>query len=272
MAISNTSGVSSTGSSSTGSSSSATTIANNFDQFLTLLTTQLRNQSPLDPLDTNQFTEQQLKTNETLGSLLSLSAASTATNAVGFVGTTISTDGATTRLSNEKAEWQVTMPAAGTATITIKDSSGSVVQTMTKSFVKGEQVFTWDGTTSTAAKAPDGEYTISIDAKDISGQSITATTQISGVVDGVDFTSSIPLPLPQILKNVRYSNGQPLKEKPVVSAIEAARQMLGEGGRLVIRPSGTEPVVRVMVEGADAAQIDRSVGELCAVIEAEAGR
>lgn len=200
MAISNTSSVSTTTSSS--SSSSSTSIANNFDQFLTLLTTQLRNQSPLDPLDTNQFTaqlvqfagvEQQLKTNETLSSLLSLNAASTATNAVGFVGTTITTDGATTRLSNEKAEWQVTMPTAGSATITIKDSSGSVVQTMTKSFVKGEQLFTWDGTTSTAAKAEDGEYTISIDAKDITGQSITATTQISGVVDGVDFTSSIPM-------------------------------------------------------------------------------
>ncbi len=52
-------------------------------------------------------------------------------------------------------------------------------------------------------------------------------------------------PLPQILKNVRYKQGQPLKEKPVVSAIEAATQLLGESGRLVIRPSGNEPVIRV---------------------------
>jgi phosphoglucosamine mutase len=56
-------------------------------------------------------------------------------------------------------------------------------------------------------------------------------------------------PLPQILKNVRYRNGQPLEEGAVVTAIESARQRLGSEGRLVIRPSGTEPVIRVMGEG-----------------------
>ncbi len=75
-----------------------TGIANNFDQFLTLLTTQLKNQSPLDPMDTNQFTaqlvqfagvEQQLKTNETLASLLSLSGRHGDGDAVGFIGATI---------------------------------------------------------------------------------------------------------------------------------------------------------------------------------------
>ena len=181
---------------------SGTSIANNFDQFLTLLTTQLKNQSPLDPLDTNQFTqqlvqfagvEQQLKTNETLGSLLSLSAAGTATNAVGFIGATITADGTTTRLANNKADWKVNMASAGTATITIKDSKGSVVQTMTRTLTAGDQTVSWDGSTSLGTKAPDGEYSISIDAKNVAGESITAKTQISGVVDGVDFTSSIPM-------------------------------------------------------------------------------
>jgi phosphoglucosamine mutase len=74
-------------------------------------------------------------------------------------------------------------------------------------------------------------------------------------------------PLPQILKNVRYKQGRPLEEKPVVSAIEAARQMLGEGGRLVIRPSGTEPVIRVMAEGDDRDLVMRAVDE---VVEAVA--
>jgi len=202
MAVSGTG--SSTSSSSTGStvSGSTTGIANNFDQFLLLLTTQLKNQSPLDPLDTNQFTaqlvqfagvEQQLKTNETLGSLLSLSAAGTATNAVGFIGSTITADGTTTRLANNKADWKVNMASAGTATITIKDSKGSVVQTMTRTLTAGDQTFSWDGSTSLGTKAPDGEYSISIDAKNVLGESITAKTQISGVVDGVDFTSSIPM-------------------------------------------------------------------------------
>jgi len=69
-------------------------------------------------------------------------------------------------------------------------------------------------------------------------------------------------PLPQILKNVRYRQGQPLKEQPVVNAIEAARQMLGEGGRLVIRPSGTEPVIRVMAEGDDRDLVMRAVDDV----------
>jgi phosphoglucosamine mutase len=58
-------------------------------------------------------------------------------------------------------------------------------------------------------------------------------------------------PLPQILKNVRYRSGQPLQNAGVVTVIEAARERLGKGGRLVIRPSGTEPVIRVMGEGDD---------------------
>jgi len=69
-------------------------------------------------------------------------------------------------------------------------------------------------------------------------------------------------PLPQILKNVRYKQGRPLEAKPVVSAIEAATQMLGQSGRLVIRPSGTEPVIRVMAEGDDRDLVMRAVDEV----------
>lgn len=78
-------------------------------------------------------------------------------------------------------------------------------------------------------------------------------------------------PLPQILKNVRYKQGRPLEEKPVVSAIKAAEQLLGEGGRLVIRPSGTEPVIRVMAEGDDRDLVMRAVdGVVEAVTKAAA--
>jgi phosphoglucosamine mutase len=69
-------------------------------------------------------------------------------------------------------------------------------------------------------------------------------------------------PLPQILKNVRYAQGQPLTKKPVLSAIEAAKQLLGESGRLVIRPSGTEPVIRVMAEGDDRDLVMRAVDDV----------
>jgi flagellar basal-body rod modification protein FlgD len=202
MAVSGVNGSSGTSGTSSTSSSSTSTIAGNFDQFLLLLTTQLKNQSPLDPLDTNQFTEQlvqfagveqQLKTNDTLSSLLSLSAASTATNAVGFIGSTITADGATTRLTNGAASWKVNASAAGSATVTIKDANGNIVQTMTRSLVAGDQTLAWDGSTSVGTAAPDGEYTITIDGRSVAGETITAKTQISGVVDGVDFTSSIPV-------------------------------------------------------------------------------
>ncbi len=73
-------------------------------------------------------------------------------------------------------------------------------------------------------------------------------------------------PLPQILKNVRYRKGQPLAEDKVVSAIEDARKRLGNTGRLVIRPSGTEPVIRVMAEGDDKDLVERVVNDVVEVI------
>jgi len=55
-------------------------------------------------------------------------------------------------------------------------------------------------------------------------------------------------PVPQLLKNVHIAGGKPLEEAPVKAAIEDARHRLGKTGRLVIRPSGTEPLIRVMAE------------------------
>jgi phosphoglucosamine mutase len=69
-------------------------------------------------------------------------------------------------------------------------------------------------------------------------------------------------PLPQILKNVRYKSGQPLQNGGVVSAIDDARRKLGNGGRLVIRPSGTEPVIRVMAEGDDRGLVESVVDQV----------
>lgn len=219
MAVSSTSSSTST-TNSTSTVSGGTAIANNFDQFLTLLTTQLKNQSPLDPLDTNQFTaqlvqfagvEQQLKTNETLTSLLSLNSGNTAINAVNFVGNEIEATGATTQLADNKAEWKIDMPRTGTAIITIKDANGSTIQTMTRTLDTGSQSFTWDGTTSTGTKADEGQYTIAIDARDANGQTMTPTTTISGMVDGVDFSGGavmlkigdISVPIEQIKSVVR---------------------------------------------------------------------
>jgi flagellar basal-body rod modification protein FlgD len=189
-----------------GSGSSTTTatktdsqaLAGNFDQFLTLLTTQLKNQSPLDPLDTNQFTsqlvqfasvEQLIKSNTTLSDLLTATKAANAASAASFIGMTVSADGATTPLAKGSATWNINVPRNATGAITIKNKAGDVVWTEKRSLTAGDQTFTWDGRTSGGAKAADGEYTISVAATDVSGGGVTASTGINGVVDAVDVTS-----------------------------------------------------------------------------------
>jgi phosphoglucosamine mutase len=77
-------------------------------------------------------------------------------------------------------------------------------------------------------------------------------------------------PLPQILQNVRYASGKPLDDTRVRSVIEGARQQLGNSGRLVIRPSGTEPVIRVMAEGDDETLVSTVVGDIVEAVKAAA--
>jgi phosphoglucosamine mutase len=69
-------------------------------------------------------------------------------------------------------------------------------------------------------------------------------------------------PLPQVLKNVRFKAGKPLQDATVIKAIEAGRETLGQSGRLVIRPSGTEPVIRVMGEGDNEDIVNRVVDDV----------
>ena len=75
-------------------------------------------------------------------------------------------------------------------------------------------------------------------------------------------------PVPQLLKNVRFKGGKPLEAAGVKQAIAAAETKLGDRGRLVIRPSGTEPLIRVMAEGDDAAEVSHAVTSICQAIEA----
>jgi phosphoglucosamine mutase len=77
-------------------------------------------------------------------------------------------------------------------------------------------------------------------------------------------------PLPQVLKNVRYANGKPLEDTRVRKAIEGAQQKLGEKGRIVIRPSGTEPVIRVMAEGDDETLVNAVVGDIVDAVKVAA--
>jgi phosphoglucosamine mutase len=98
------------------------------------------------------------------------------------------------------------------------------------------------------------------------GDGLIAALQLLAVVQRSDKPVSDVChcfePLPQILKNVRYKSGEPLHHSNVVAAIDDARKRLGNGGRLVIRPSGTEPVIRVMAEGDDRDLVERVVDDV----------
>lgn len=178
------------------------TLASNFTQFLTLLTTQLKHQNPLDPLDTNQFTqqlvqfaqvEQQLKSNTQLETLVSLQKTAQSTQALGYVGQVVAIDGQTSLLTETGAGWSFNSPKPAAATINIINSAGATVFTGSYSLNSGIQNFVWDGRNNSGVKQPDGDYKLAITAKDASGQAVAVSTEIQGVVDSVDLTKNPPM-------------------------------------------------------------------------------
>jgi flagellar basal-body rod modification protein FlgD len=177
-------------------------IAGNFQMFLQLLTTQLQNQDPTSPLDTNQFTqqlvqfasvEQQLKTNTDLDTLVAQNKTQQATSALNFVGANVLADGASTQLKDGVAVWNVTSPNVATANISILDANGNTVWTDKGSLKQGIQSYAWNGKTSTGTTAPDGTYTIHIDAQDATGAAVTTSTDFQGTVSGVDLSGDQPM-------------------------------------------------------------------------------
>lgn len=104
--------------------------------------------------------------------------------------------------------------------------------------------------------------------------SVTAMQIIAALVEsGKKASQLLHLfdPVPQLLKNVRFSGGRPLDNPSVQAAIKQAESELEGRGRLVIRPSGTEPVIRVMAEGDDAGEVEAVVNRICAAVEKAAG-
>jgi flagellar basal-body rod modification protein FlgD len=177
------------------------TLANNFQTFLTLLTTQLKNQNPLDPLDTNQFTqqlvqfagvEQQMKMNTQLGSLITIEQQAQTTAAMAYLGSTATVDGSTTALKSGKATWTFTSDKPATATINISDKTGNLAYSGNFTLNAGQQNFAWDGKSKSGQQWPDGDYKMTITAKDTSGNVVNVSTTVQGTVDSVDLTSTPP--------------------------------------------------------------------------------
>lgn len=198
-----TSSSSSSSSSTSLSSSTGATLAGNFQTFLTLLTTQLQNQNPLDPLDTNQFTqqlvqfagvEQQLKTNDSLSQLVTLQQTTQATQALGFVGKTAVVDGTTATMKSSSATWHLNVPSDATVDVSIANSSGQTVFTGKYTAGAASDVpFTWNGQGNDGTQWPDGKYTITATGKDASGNNVGVAAQVQGTVSSVDLTQSPPL-------------------------------------------------------------------------------
>jgi len=186
---------------SSSSSNKTASIANNFQTFLTLLTTQLQHQNPLDPLDTNQFTaqlvqfagiEQQMKQNDQLASLISIEKSAQSTQALVYVGNTVAVDGSKAQFDGS-ATWNLKAPKDTNASITITNSAGQTVYSGNYSLQQGNASFVWDGKGNDGVQYPKGTYTLSATGKDSSGNSVAISTEVQGVVDSVDLTASPPL-------------------------------------------------------------------------------
>lgn len=177
-------------------------IASNFTTFLQLLTTQLKNQNPLDPLDTNQFTqqlvqfaqvEQQMKQNDQLKTLVALEKSAQSTTALAYVGSTVAVDGSTAPLANGSATWSLNVTKPATATVTIKAPNGQTAYTGSFSVNPGNQKFTWDGRGNDGRLWANGNYTLTATGIDASKQSVEISTEVQAQVDSVDLTQDPPL-------------------------------------------------------------------------------
>jgi flagellar basal-body rod modification protein FlgD len=177
-------------------------LADNFQSFLKLLTTQLQHQNPLSPLDTNQFTqqlvqfagvEQQLKSNSELQTLVSLEQSGSATQALGFVGHRAVVDGSSAKLTKSQASWGFTAPKEGTATVDIASSTGQVAYHGSFHTSSGQQLFKWDGIGNDGVQWPDGSYQMTVTLDSGTGKPEALSTQVSGIVDSIDLSQTPPL-------------------------------------------------------------------------------
>jgi flagellar basal-body rod modification protein FlgD len=195
---------SSSSSSSSSSTDALASLGDNFSTFLTMLTTQLKNQDPTSPLDTNQFTqqlvemtgvEQQLKTNSQLGTLISMDQTNQALAALPLVGKTVEYDASTSTLSGGSAEFSYTLPAqAASSTISIADANGKIVYQGAGETSSGRHTFVWNGQTTGGTALPDGTYSISVAASDPQGQPIAGTaTSGFGQVNGIEIQAGQPM-------------------------------------------------------------------------------
>lgn len=193
-----TSSVTTTGQSSGGLANGAS-LADTFDNFLVLLTTQLQNQDPLSPMDTNEFTrqlvdftgvEQSLKTNQKLDDLIKLQNEGKFSEAAGFVGKSVEAETLVTGLVNGSATMTYSLPTnAAATTITIVDETGQTVRTLTGETASGHHTLVWDGKNENGIDLPDGVYGFHVAAEDEEGIEVPAGQGTIGKVSSVEIVA-----------------------------------------------------------------------------------
>ncbi|MFI4950855.1 MAG: flagellar hook assembly protein FlgD [Caulobacterales bacterium] len=171
-------------------------LADNFNTFLSLLTTQLKNQDPTAPLDSNQFTqqlvqmtgvEQQLNANSLLQQLVNNTSNGVAT-AVSLIGKSVKAVSDTANLNNGQAQWTYNLGSGATdLKVQVLDSNGKVVHAEAPSdLTPGDHAFTWNGKDLSGTQLPNGgTYTLKVRATDATGTAIATTTYVQGIVTGV---------------------------------------------------------------------------------------
>lgn len=182
--------------------STRASLAQNFDTFLTLLTAQLQNQDPLDPVDSSKFTdqlvqfsqvEQQIETNDRMKKLLDNQNAAATGAAIGYIGRTAEVKGATTPLGEDDAQWSYLLDrTAASVKLSVVDAAGRTVFEANRVGQSGKQSFSWDGRDTNGVERPEGNYRLKVEALDASGEEIGVTIGVRERITGVDIAAGEP--------------------------------------------------------------------------------
>jgi len=181
------------------STSALSSLSSNFGDFLNLLMTQLQNQDPTSPLDSNQFTselvqfssvEQQINTNTSLTSLIQLTQAGEVMQGSNMTGKQVTVTSDHLALQNGKGTIQFATSTAQPVAIAIYNDSGTKLQDATLTSVKGTNTWTWDGSNASGATMPDGAYKVAVAAADSSGTVSALPFSVVGTATGVQSLST----------------------------------------------------------------------------------
>jgi flagellar basal-body rod modification protein FlgD len=167
----------------------------NFDTFLTMLTTQLKHQDPLSPMDSTQFTnqlvqfasvEQQISANTNLESLIKIQKLNQTSSALGYLGQTIETVGNELPLQDGRAGFSYTLGEDANATaIVIRDSNGKMVRSLNGEMTKGRHDMSWDGKDQYGNTMADGRYAVEVVAAKSDGTAVDSAVTVMGRVTDV---------------------------------------------------------------------------------------